>query len=955
MKQLLFIFFSSLVLTPVFGQTDTTHHTLEDRIFSLHERIVNDPSLQTDHFSSTDSTSLPIGIVREIGGVVYAICIDSAKYTPQGAYFNVYMAMDFPGAGRKIAFAAKNIQFNPQGVIVTQGSKLQLVSEQRVNLGPNAQMLFKNDGYNFIEWDCNGYKQAGLSIDFIFNPNTIIHAVNPEQSVKASVQLVVEDLQNISIAIPSMDPFRVKGAEDFVFNLTNIAIDRSAFTNPSGIVLPNVTSQLYNGNITEWKGFFASNVSVTLPPKLSRTGETMTVYAQNLIIDDAGVSGTFGATNLFTVNEANMSGWAFSLTNLQVQLTCNHITGGGLAGQVKVPIMDSAFNYQAVIQTNQSSGTLDYLFTIHPDENIAIPIQAFSSTVLIHPTSVLQVQSVNNVFIPKAVLNGKWTFNKGSSQMRDIAFQNVTIIHTAPVLTAGTFSLVGANADSNRVMRFPISIDQFGFYQTTAGQVKLRAQVSMNLGNSPNTFSVSTGVNVLTQRQTDAQGRTTLNADQVTIDNIAVSLHTNPFSMDGVIAVRKDDPTFGDLFYGSVSFKLNTVMDNPAMVSVGFGKMPDYKYWFADMAVPINIPIGATMAITQLYGGVQNQVNSTLSDQQTLARVLGAITSPPSQNGNSNTNTVIPFVPDQSKGLVFKAGVALQNIAREEVFNGEAMFTVAFNPNGGFASIDFLGNAYMMVARSQRTNPNAQKVYGTVDLSYDNNADIFDAQVNAVVYVPNLLQGNVNVKMYVDPTDWYFWLNRPSNRANLTLVGLFNVNTYFMIGTQIDPLPPPPSVVTTALGAGSFASIDQSALTSGNGFLCGMQFNSSIYKQMHLAGNWYGYASASLGAGFDVMLMKVSSTAHCEGSTDPIGINRWYCMGQVYGYVDGGLGAKRIVDGEVRQDFSVVSLGAAFLLQGRLPKPTFVSGALALHFQFLTIDLEVSANVEFGNDCPIVY
>ncbi|MBI3240475.1 MAG: hypothetical protein HYZ43_16785, partial [Flavobacteriia bacterium] len=117
----------------------------------------------------------------------------------------------------------------------------------------------------------------------------------------------------------------------------------------------------------------------------------------------------------------------------------------------------------------------------------------------------------------------------------------------------------------------------------------------------------------------------------------------------------------------------------------------------------------------------------------------------------------------------------------------------------------------------------------------------------------------------------------------------------------------------------------------------------------------YGYAGAAFGAGFDVMLMKVSPTAHCSGSSDPIGINRWYLMGQVYGYVNGNLGVKKIVDGEVRQDFTILSLSAAFLLQGRLPKPTFVYGALALRFEFLTFDINVTTDVAFGNDCPIVY
>ncbi|MBI3240571.1 MAG: hypothetical protein HYZ43_17285 [Flavobacteriia bacterium] len=94
MKQTLFILF--ICLAPTFwAQTDTTTTLIERKTFALCDRILNDPSLQTDHFNSTDSSSLPIGIVKQIGNVIYAICIDSAYYRPDGAYFNAYMAMDF--------------------------------------------------------------------------------------------------------------------------------------------------------------------------------------------------------------------------------------------------------------------------------------------------------------------------------------------------------------------------------------------------------------------------------------------------------------------------------------------------------------------------------------------------------------------------------------------------------------------------------------------------------------------------------------------------------------------------------------------------------------------------------------------------------------------------------------------------------------------------------------------
>ena len=50
---------------------------------------------------------------------------------------------------------------------------------------------------NFIEWDCNGYKEAGLSLDFVFKGDMLINASNPGQPVKAGLQTVISDLNNI--------------------------------------------------------------------------------------------------------------------------------------------------------------------------------------------------------------------------------------------------------------------------------------------------------------------------------------------------------------------------------------------------------------------------------------------------------------------------------------------------------------------------------------------------------------------------------------------------------------------------------------------------------------------------------------------------------------------------------------------------------------------------------------
>lgn len=935
-----------LFATPTFSQNsqDTTGISgLYNKIISLDETVRNNPNRQVSNFNPSDTASLPIGIVKEIGQTKYIICIDSAYFTPQGAFFNVYMALDFPNTTKKIAFAAKGIQFNPQGVIVSNGARLQLVSQQVVNIGPKTQMVFKNDGQNFIEWDCNGYKQAGLSIDFVFGSELFENVSNPNTPVSASMEMVIADLNNITFQLNQMDKFRVAGAKDFIFELTNIVIDRSDQTTPQGVSLPAQTLMSYNNDLNAWKGFYAQNATVTLPDKLSAHNQATEVYAYNLIIDDAGLSGSFGANNVFSTSDGSMNDkWGFSLDNIQVDIVSNHVTGGTLTGTIEVaPLDDQPLAYTASISEQVGQDRLDYTFAVSPGDS-AITIDAFKSQIELYPSSQFIVQSQNDRFVPSAVLNGSWSLNNSKAQMQGFTFQSLAIGTQAPYFTSGIFSLA---QDTSKLMRFPVSVTSVGITQTPTNNLAFTVGLGLNLGSSAVNFSVNTTVRVISQQGVSDPRK--LEYNRFEVDNIAFDLNTNAFHLQGVIAVKDDDPVFGDLFFGNIALSITNVLDNPIMVSAGFGKMPTYKYWFTDAAIPVNIPIG-NINITSMYGGVQRRVQSTLSDQQQLARVAANISPTP--------GTSIPFTPNENQGLQFRAGVGLTHGLQESVFNGETMLTVAFNPSGGFQSINLQGQAYMMVTRAQRQNNNIKKVHGAVSINYDNVQKVLDANLNASIYAPGTLSGNVDITLHVDQNDWYFWLNRPSNRASVNVLnGLFYANAYFMIGTQLDPIPAPPTYITNAFSGSTYSPVDFSSAATGNGFAMGVEFGANFGGEFPKTTNWRGFVNVQVGAGFDLMLMNASNY-HCSGSSDAVGMNGYYCQGQVYAYLNGSLGVRRYKDnGDLKNTYNLGSLQVAALLQGKFPKPTYVYGAVNIQANVLNvIDLNFTADVEFGNDCALV-
>ena len=962
-----------IALCPLFTVAQSGSGTLDSvqqanlrtRALTLDSIVRANPQRQTNSFNAKDTTSLPIGIVKEIGGVIYVICIDSARFTPNGATFDVYMAMDWPGSYGKLAFAAKRIPFNPKGVLGggNEDITLKLIGDQTLRLGPKNRIVFKGDGSNYIQWGCNGYERVNINADIIFSEE-LIHKPGGG-SVKANLQANIEDLKNIMFQT-SIDPFVVSGLEDFVFTANQVTVDRSESVNPANITLPQVTESLYD-TLTQWKGFYAHTLTLTLPPKLSRSTGPTSLGVMGLIIDDNGVTGDFFAANIFSTQEGNMDKWLFSLDSLVLGLENNKLVDGRIAGLIEVPQLDDEpLKYRAAISRPSETAAYHYDFSIRTVSSKTYSMGLFNSTLILANNCGIDVHIENNKFVPTLTLNGKLTYNGQKAHLDKLTFQNLKLSTKAPYILGGTFALTSsdttttqqADTTQNHLARIPISINQItlGLSQS---QVVLGVGLSMKLGGNENhsSFGVTTGIQVVTKRQTEPNStRERLVYDRLKVNDIALNVSTNAFALAGVISIRNDDPDYGDLFFGSIGFKINSekLMPGWTSVSAGFGRLNNNRYWYLDAAAPTTIPLGGFALITNMMGGVQYGVQSTLTSTQKLDRAFnGALTN--NYTAPNGAAAPIPFVPNPAMGLGFSAGVALVASTGEGTFNGEAIFSIQFNTNVGLANIGFDGRAFMLTRRSFRNSPTSFYGMGTLNANYDHNNQVFDAGLAVTVAAPNVLYGNCALTIHIDSTDWYFWLNRPTNRATLNVLNVFQANAYFMIGTQIDPIPAPPSYVTNLVSSSPIISTDMSQVSAGQGFATGMLISVSFDGEFPKNTDWRGYVAVGVGAGFDITMFKLAEGSHCVGNSSAAGMNGWYCVGQVYTWLNGSLGARKYRDGELRNEYSVCSINAGALLQGRLPKPTYVYGAIGFEVSLIgIINFDFTADIAFGNDCQIV-
>jgi hypothetical protein len=927
-------------------------HAQEDLLeeSSLYEKVmaitnaVDDPNRQVGEFDPYNSPSLPIGIVKEINGTKYIIAIDSAFFIRDKAFFSAYMAIQLPNADKKIAFAAKNIQFNPKGVIGGNLARLMLVSDHLIDLGPNTKLHLKADGSNFVNWSCNGFESVNIRGHFLLSDRIVEPANESDTCVSAMVDFNVQDVQNILVGV-AMTPFKIKGIENYEFTISQAYADLSDHKNPPGVAMPLCYQEIYASDISLWRGFYLQNLTVKLPRSMGNGDERTTIYANNIFIDDAGVTGAFGATNLLSLSDGKTQGnWGLSIKNLTIGLTTNELTKGALAGELEVPFMDNnAMEYSATISKNPRSEKLDYQFTVQPDEEVNI--SSFNSTISLNPTSVVTMSIENEQFKPKLILNGDWTLDNKNAKLKGIAFQNLTILPSAPYVSGGTFSLVG-DAGTAKAVNFPISVSAIGI-GVTGSKPTFRVDVGLNFGSdendSPNNFSATTSARIKCLVQEDEfTGKQEWEFDSFGLTTIALAANTAAFRLNGMINFIEDDPVFGDGFKGGVEISVGNVIQDISLKCM-FGKLPTYRYWLVEGSVPVNISLGS-ITLNKLIGGLSYHVENT----ETVDDIMAAANAPlPPLN-----ELISPYyIPNEEVGIGFKAGVGFFR-RPEKSLNGEVIFGIQFNAAGGLRDILLTGEAYTMVTKAERAS-SSRYGRGTVAILYDNQEKILDAQFDLVLSFDDAVTANIWAKLYLSRDLWYFWLGTPDERCRANIVNFATASAYLMFGQNLPPMPPPPPQVAGVLGEIS-SGRNADEIAAGNGLATGMSldvgFNSSIGW-----GDYSLYAIGSAGIGFDMTLYKYDSGAHCAGEEGSFGANYWYLNGQVYAYGSISAGITGVCLGK-SFDVTLISASMAMLLQGKLPKPTYVYGGLYLQAKlFNVINLEHTMEFSAGTNCDIVY
>lgn len=952
MRHLLVFGFILILSENIFGQNDSIIDPLQSYILSLQNKIETEDRT-VGNMNPDSVANLPFGIVKEVGATRYIVCIDSAKFGNNSAHMSAYMAMEFPGAQQKLCFSAQNVAFNPKGVMPGPNTKLVLVSEHRISLGPKVTMVLKPDGFNYVEWDCNGFSAVNLKGYFEFGPGMIYpdpETFSTDSVVRASFQIHTNDIHNFVIQA-SMAPFCVRGIDGVTFIVSDATADFSELSNAPNMVFPQgYNMSPYNGDPFTWTGFYMRNFTVKLPKELSKNGQRPMIIASNLVIDHSGLSGLFTATNLFSLNQGSMTGWGFSVSTIGVNIVSNHVNGATMAGYIQLPVSDAdSLAYACVITQNLQTGSLDYVFAINPANNIEAGV--LGGTLTLYNTSQVQVIKQNGKFRPTATLNGKYSLNHSNARVKNLTFQNMVLACDAPLLRSATFALVPDESDSSKVAGFQFTINtiQVGLMNN---QPTISFVVGVNFSDGNNlAIGATAGFKVKTNTSTvpnppEGVGATKpkMQFDGVAINSIGLSFNSGPFTLNGLIQFMENDPVYGKGFNGNIQFTIDKVMSAPAQASVWFGRVNGMRYFYVDAAVPITVPMG-NMAIYRFMGGVyyhMARVSTTPLENQLYENAFGQASQ---------------YVPDANTGLGIKAGVTLGSYPSERPVNGDVALEIAFNGNGGMSYISLTGNVFFMTTINQRMNvsPNNIPVVASMIMQYDFQNDAMHAALGVQLHLPSVT-GNGQASMHFEPGLWYVHIGRPQTRVTVSVAQVGNFSAYFETGQLIDPMPAPPSQVTSVVNAnGLNDQRDEIALNAGGGVAFGASFSAGMDGEFGLGENFEVYYTVAAGAGFDIMILNYGPNAHCQNSSATVGFNGWYSTGQIYAYLQGAVG----ISGQfLNQPFNVtiLSLSAAAVLQARMPNPTWVGGAVGCDYDILggAISGHVDCSFQLGNQCSIL-
>ena len=919
----------------------------------------------------------PVGLSGGYGQTGLKIEMDPLTYRRKGekegstsikatAEFQLPFSITGDGGNTKIGFIG---EINLAGE--NNSSKLHFYAESTNQVGMTYFPILENkvelgvDKESYVEVDCNGFKRLHLVGAFRFSSEVIYNAKleNPKKSetstsansgegdaastnkkslskedsmVTASFVIDVTDLEDIIIETEFETPFKIRCTGDIVYTVKGVVADLSTVHNAKDFQFPPGYNNPFKGSDENyWTGFALKTLEVNVGDEIPFI-ETLGAY--NMLIDETGISGWFGAgfKDKSIFDSPTISG---KVDTFALGLASNKVIGGTIGGNLKLKMLTSADNPQDTLNLHlngtlysDSRKELCYSFEAKiNDGRYGLPFLKNGKTQvnIASGTSVSFRKENNPKYKPDDetcdekpyrrgfffVLNGDMSMDYSFLHVDNLQFQNLKFSTCEPYFGGGTFALNSAKAMN------------LGGLEMELTKVSIGLGVDDNKETGVKTTTASIGAGLILKLIGDGKGvsiggefhcyatkdNTGWKAGDFKVDEMLIDVDFSAFHLGGKIGTFENDPVYGKGFDGAIQIKLD-MLSIDVHAEAKFGKLGGdnpFKYWF-------------------VFAGVDNITGVTIFPPSVMLQGVSlGLFSRMYYKQDEATGKIIQYYPNPDKKFGVVGGINLY-MAQPSLLGAQVKLFLVINNSGGVSEVSLLGNAYML-----GSSPESAFIKGWLRAKYDFENRIFTCPIHAEMGVA-YLTGDFDADIFATHNNWHFYVGSDQDPVSLRFADIINTKSYFMLGhdvpTTLAPLDPR---ITELFGVTqSTASGKTEIMERGNGFA----FGTSLCVDCGFSA--FIYVGATLLGGLDVLVNKME-TDNCENT-------KYRGSGRAYVYLDLGSGVK-----PRKKKFEFIDFAGSAQLYAEFPKPLYMNGDVAFRYSVLggLFKGTVRTHFEAGKTC----
>ncbi len=976
--------------------------------------------------------TFPIGILPESGDHSYALVLNSVKLTPDGMVAEIFMKIPVSGS-ESLYFIADKIPFNRSGGIAGDAT-LYLLKTATATIGKAYSIDFLGlekggvDKSCQVTFTCKGFKRLALGGTVNFDPTLLVKDTDKNEPVSIDFTTSIDKLSNFTLSLKGIPTFEFKTLPGFKCTINEFSLDKSDVENVGSLPVwytSSIKDKTGKEPGLEWQGIHMPKVVIQIPKSFTAESgrDSVVIVSEHVIIDQNGVTAKTkaGGKGMSPLLDGKLKGWSYAIDSIRVDLLASTLSKGEIGGRITLPICkeESKVGFYLSVTKAPASADLDYAGRISLERNLNA--NAFGVARLSLTKTTFKFEYKNKQFYPGVVLDGSITLSPskdkdagdkpggGGSSFANfgLQFQGLSLTTREPYLDIEPGGFAQMSGMGSAMSNFPVSVSKIAFKKESGGQrigigmtlnVKLQksggddSEGSSGFGGSAS-FTVWAKRNVTSQKW---------EYDNFNLDEIIVEVKNGAFELYGSLSTFDKDQVYGTGVCGYLDLKVikkiqvkagaifgrkgqvNINPDIPLTDADVAETKKEYRYWFVDAAVILPAPIIVTPMI-----GINGFNGGLYHNMKLVKNGVALPTTIKCQTASGKT-----YVPDSTIFLGLMAGIGIQSVPTDAVYNGNITFGLEFNNNGGLNMVAFYGgvtiltppiavpgaNALMASMQPKvsltaskdsikQTTPVATEANkGSLRVTWFVQYDVpnstftgdFDLYVNIAGVVKGIGAGDKagHVAVYFSPSSQYVYLGMPVDQMGIDVLGLFQCSSYLCAGSTLPdpPIAPMPSMIPNP------PPVSAAALQTGAGLSFGMRVR--LNSDFRVGGEVLGcsgavFAKFFLEAGFDVLISKSNKPVYCGSQDNVRGINNWYATGQAF--ICGGVNLGYEYDcsigiGPLKVSYSghETVLEASFYAYvfAQLPKPSYLKGAVGFQFSLLGLfSGRANYNVTWGKQC----